>query len=105
MCQFHQRFTCSFYARGSQKSQTTLLTYAHSGSARIKAARKTLMKLTPGRDDLLKLQPFPLITRLMEKINEIGMDEKIDRFQKIVRHISDLMIMTQAATKHLREFI
>jgi len=23
-CQFHQRFTCSFYARRSQKRQTTL---------------------------------------------------------------------------------
>ena len=60
---------------------------------------------SPSHDDLWKLQPFPLITRLMDRINEIGIDEKVDRFQKIVRHVSDLMIMTQAATKHLREFL
>ncbi len=50
-CQFHQRFTCCFYARRSQKRQMILLTwlsFAHSGSMCIKAVRRTLMKLSPG---------------------------------------------------------
>jgi len=49
-CQFHQHFTCSFYACRSQKRQMTLLTwlsfFAHSGSTCIKAVRRTLMKLS-----------------------------------------------------------
>jgi len=51
-CQFHQRFTCSFYARWSQKHQMTLLNwlsfFAHSGSTCVKAVRRTLMKLSLG---------------------------------------------------------
>jgi len=51
-CQFHQRFTCSFYAGRSQKCQMTLLTclssFAHSGSTCVKAVHRTLMKLSPG---------------------------------------------------------
>jgi len=50
-CQFHQRFTCSFYACRSQKRQMTLLTwlsfFAHSGSTCIKAVCRMLMKLSP----------------------------------------------------------
>jgi len=50
-CQFHQRFTCSFYACRSKKCQITLLTwlsfFAHSGSTCVKAVRRTLMKLSP----------------------------------------------------------
>jgi len=49
-CQFHQRFTCSFYACRSQKRQMTLLTwlsfFAHSGSTCVKAVCRTLMKLS-----------------------------------------------------------
>jgi len=52
LCQFHQRFTCGFYARRSQKRQMTLLTwlsfFAHSGSTFVKAVGRTLMKLSPG---------------------------------------------------------
>jgi len=51
-CQFHQRFTYSFYARRSQKCQMTLLIwlpfFAHSGSTYVKAVCRTLMKLSPG---------------------------------------------------------
>ncbi len=50
-CQFHQRSTCSFYARRSQKCQMILLTwlsfFAHSGSTCVRAVRRTLMKLSP----------------------------------------------------------
>jgi len=50
LSQFHQRFTHSFYARRSQKCKKdwqldcffTLL-----GSARVKAVRRMLMKLSP----------------------------------------------------------
>ncbi len=49
-CLFHQRLTCSFYSRRSQKCQMTLLTwlslFAHSGSTCVKAVRRMLMKLT-----------------------------------------------------------
>jgi len=50
-CQFHQHFTCSFYARRSQKHQMTLLTwlsfFAHSGSTCVKDVHRMLMKLSP----------------------------------------------------------
>jgi len=48
--QFHQRFTCSFYAHGSRKRKNIQLSHQYiftlSGSRSIKAARKTLMKLS-----------------------------------------------------------
>jgi len=50
-CQFHQRVMCSLYAHRSQKRQLTLLTwlcfFVHSGSTRVKAGCRTLMKLSP----------------------------------------------------------
>jgi len=57
-CQFHQHFMHSFYAHRSQKCQMILLTwlsfFAHLRSALIKAARRTLMKLTPGGHFIFK---------------------------------------------------
>ncbi len=51
-CQFHQHFTQSFYACRSQKRQITLKTwlyfFVHWESGLVKAAHKTMMKLTPG---------------------------------------------------------
>jgi len=45
-CQFHEHFMCSFY---SQKDTDNLtVNFAHLGSTWVKAARKTLMKLTTG---------------------------------------------------------
>jgi len=44
-CQFHQRFTCSCYARNNTANLTVF--FAHLGSASVKAARRTLMKLSP----------------------------------------------------------
>jgi len=49
--QFHQRFMNIFYARRSQKCKkidNLTVIFTHSGSARAKAACKTLMKLSPG---------------------------------------------------------
>jgi len=51
--QFHQCFTSSFYPHRSQKhKKTESLTeyFAPLGSAHVKAAHRTLMKLTPGVD-------------------------------------------------------
>jgi len=52
--QFHQRSTCSFYNRRSQKhkkdSQVVNLFFTLLGSTSIKAAHKMLVKLTPGVD-------------------------------------------------------
>jgi len=54
-CQFHQHFMHSSYARRSQKLKKTLMTqlsfFAHLGSARVNAARKTLEKL------ILQIEP------------------------------------------------
>jgi len=50
-CQFHQHFTCNFYAQRFLKCKKTVKSsgfFVVSGSARIKAARRMLMKLTPG---------------------------------------------------------
>ncbi len=48
-CQFHQRFTCSFYR--SQKHKNIQLSHQYLftilGSAGVKALHRTLMKLTP----------------------------------------------------------
>jgi len=48
-CQFHQHFTQGFYARRSQKGKKIQLSHQYLftllGSARIKAVRRTLMKL------------------------------------------------------------
>ncbi len=49
-CQFHQRSTSSFYLRRSQKRKKTdnlNVFFTHLGSLLIRAASKTLMKLTP----------------------------------------------------------
>ena len=50
--QFHQRSTYSFYARRSQKRKKIQLSHKYLftllGSTGAKAARRTLMKLTPG---------------------------------------------------------
>jgi len=48
--QYHQHSTSSFYVRKSQKCKKTLklwVFFMHSESAHKKAARRTLMKLTP----------------------------------------------------------
>jgi len=51
-CQFHQCSTCSFYACWSQKRKknidTLTVIFTHFWSAHAKAARRTLMKLSPG---------------------------------------------------------
>ena len=49
--QFHQHFTSSFYAHRSQKCKNLLnltVFFELLGSAHVKAAHKTLVKLTPG---------------------------------------------------------
>jgi len=49
--QFHQRYTSSFYACRSRKHEKTdklSVFFELLGSARVKAAGRTLMKLTPG---------------------------------------------------------
>ena len=51
---FINMFTCSFYARRSQKRKKLLdmtVFFALLGSAHVNAASKMLMKLTPVRDD------------------------------------------------------
>jgi len=48
--QFHQRSTCSFMGADPKSAKKTVklqVFFALSGSARTKAARETLMKLTP----------------------------------------------------------
>jgi len=60
--QFHQRFTCSFYALRSQKHKNSVklsVSYMLSGSAFVKAARRTLMKLSVDRE-LNLFFAFPL---------------------------------------------
>jgi len=56
-CQFHQRFTCSFYTRRSQKRKRIQLSHQYLftllGSASVKVVRRTLMKLSPGHFSLL----------------------------------------------------
>jgi len=51
-CPFHQHSTDSFYAGRSQKSKKIQLSHQYlitlSGSASVKAVRRTLMKLSPG---------------------------------------------------------
>jgi hypothetical protein len=51
--QFHQRFTYNFYACRSQKCRKIQLSHKYlftlSGSVSVKAARRTLMKLSPHR--------------------------------------------------------
>jgi len=51
-CQFHQRFTCSFYARRSRERkkdwQLDCLFLTLLGSACVKAVHRMLMKLSPG---------------------------------------------------------
>ena len=56
--QFHQCSTSSFYARRSQKCKKLLdltVFFALLGSASVKAARRMLMKLTPGQGNGQKL--------------------------------------------------
>jgi len=49
-CQFHQRSTYNFYARGAQKRKMTMLTwlsiFARLGSTSVKAVRRMLIKLS-----------------------------------------------------------
>ena len=47
--QFHQRSTSSFYTCRSQKRKKADILVARLGTAHVKAARRTLMKLTPVR--------------------------------------------------------
>ena len=58
-CQFHQCFTCSFYARRSQKhqkdSQVKQL-FALSGSSCIKAARKHIGEIDCRREGRIRRQ-------------------------------------------------
>jgi len=52
MCQFHQRFTYSFYACRSQNCKKIQLSHKYlftlSGSSSVKAVHRTLMKLSHG---------------------------------------------------------
>ncbi len=53
--QFHQRSTCRFNSRSSQKGKKIdnfTVSFTLLGSAHVKAVRRTLMKLTPGRNKL-----------------------------------------------------
>jgi hypothetical protein len=51
-CHFHQRFTYSVFAHGSWKCAKIQLSHQYlftlSGSVRVKAVHRTLMKLSPG---------------------------------------------------------
>jgi len=55
--QFHQRFTRKFYESRSQMRNDSLVVnlFTLLGSTSIKAASKTLMKLTPVTDGLLPI--------------------------------------------------
>ncbi len=71
-CQFHQRITYNFYAWRSQKHKKYSLVisifFTLSGSASVKAVRKTLMKSSPGLFALHKQLSFQLALRWqMEK--------------------------------------
>ncbi len=46
-CQFHQHSTYSFYACRSRKHKKLTVSFTRLGSVRIKAVRRTLMKLSP----------------------------------------------------------
>ena len=55
-------------------------------------------------NDVTNLTPFPFISDLLFRIDEIGIDERMDRFKKIVRRISDLIVTTEEAASHLNHF-
>ncbi len=59
-CHFYQRFMRSFYARRSQKRKNIQLSHQYLftllGSARTKAAHRTLMKLTPEASSIIAAQ-------------------------------------------------
>jgi len=61
-CQFHQCFKYSFYSRRSQKCKKIQLGHKYLftllGSASIKAVRRMLMKLNPGREKLKRTNLF-----------------------------------------------
>jgi len=56
-CQFHQRFSTSFYKRrypkSAKKTDNLTVFFPLSGSGLVKAARRTLIKLTPGAKESL----------------------------------------------------
>jgi hypothetical protein len=58
----------------------------------------------PDLSDVTKLTPFPFISDLLFRIDEMGIDEKVDRFKRIDRLISDLIVTTKEATSHLNHF-
>jgi len=83
-CQFHQHSTCSFYAHRSQKHQKRLTTwlyfFALSGSVHAKAARRTLIKSTPGRQ------------RCLEIFLHKTLSEKKKKFQKLFCKIKRVFV-------------
>jgi len=51
-CQFHQRFTCSFYACRSRKIDNLTVFFTLLGSVHVKALFRMLMKLSQGANPL-----------------------------------------------------
>ncbi len=93
--QFHQHFTCSFYAHRSQKHKNTdSLTafFALLGSGCIKAEHKMLMKLTPADLAYHRLRtsgvdrPFSMVVWLDPQAL-IGLCLDHNQWKVILRHV------------------
>jgi hypothetical protein len=69
--QSHQHFMRSFYAQKSQKDSQVMCLFALMESACVKAAHKTLMKLTPGCLKSTKKKKVSL-NRLFNNINKLS---------------------------------
>lgn len=58
----------------------------------------------PTPDDVWTLVPFPAISELLNRIDEVLIDERLERFDQVSRKFSDLLNRSKMAAAHLNRF-
>ena len=58
----------------------------------------------PDPDDAWSLVPFPVIATLLHRVDDVLIEQRLERFREIARHVSDLRGVAESAASHLNNF-